>query len=188
MTQKDEKNVNLTLDSGLGKKNDPTLAAWTTYAMERALWRGDKFKKEFPNEPTYRRTMREEADCLHSLVTVLTGTKISTRSKDVDPSRLPVVDIDQAGCIEAFALLNRADNEIAQDYVTDRTANRDQIFPLLRRIRGPASATTDGIPVTTSFVLPELPPSTQFLYQGSQNYPAETLQAVFLPGVHIQCL
>ena len=110
------------------------------------------------------------------------------QKKDVDPSRLPVVDIDQAGCIEAFALLNRADNEIAQDYVTDRTANRDQIFPLLRRIRGPASATTDGIPVTTSFVLPELPPSTQFLYQGSQNYPAETLQAVFLPGVHIQCL
>jgi hypothetical protein len=43
-------------------------------------------------------------------------------------SLLSVVTIDQAGFIEPFALLNRADNEITQDYVTYRTANRDQIF------------------------------------------------------------
>jgi hypothetical protein len=37
------------------------------------------------------------------------------RRKDVDPSPLQVVTIDQAGFNEPFALLNRADNEIAQD-------------------------------------------------------------------------
>ena len=39
-----------------------------------------------------------------------------------------MVTIGQAGFIEPFALLNRADHEIAQDYVTHRTGNRDQIF------------------------------------------------------------
>jgi hypothetical protein len=130
VTQKDEKNINITLDSGLGaKKDDPALAAWTTYAMERALWRGDKFKKEFPNEPKYRRTMREETDCLHLMVTVLTEQKdFEKKKKDLDPALLQLIAIDQAGFIEPFALLNHADNEIAQDYVAYRAANRDKIF------------------------------------------------------------
>ena len=130
VTQKDEKNINITLDSGLGnKKDDPTLAAWTTYAMERALWHGDKFKKEFPNEPKYRRTMREEADSLHLMLTVMTEQKdFEKKKKDLDPALLQLVAIDQAGFIEPFALLNRADNEIVQDYAAYRTANRDQIF------------------------------------------------------------
>jgi hypothetical protein len=50
------------------------------------------------------------------------------KKKDVDPSLLQVVAIDQAGFIEPFALLNPADNEIGHDYVTYRTANRDKIF------------------------------------------------------------
>jgi hypothetical protein len=111
---------------------------WTTYAIERALWHGDKFKKEFPNEPKDRRTMREEADCLHWMVTVLTEDKdFEKKKKDVDPSRLQLVAIDQAGFIEAFALLNRADNEIAQDlrHLPHRQPRQD--FPLLRRVRGP---------------------------------------------------
>jgi hypothetical protein len=130
VTQKDEKNINITLDSGLGnKKDDPTLAAWTTYAMERALWHGDKFKKEFPNEPKYRRTMREEADSLHLMLTVMTEQKdFEKKKKDLDPALLQLVAIDQAGFIEPFALLNRADNEIVQDYAAYRTANRDKIF------------------------------------------------------------
>ena len=130
VTQKDEKNINITLDNSLGaKKDDPTLAAWTTYAMERALWHGDKFKQEFPNEPKYRRTLREEADCLHVMVTVLTGQKdFEKKKKDLDPSLVQVVAIDQGGFLEPFVLLNRADNEIAQDYVTYRAADRDKIF------------------------------------------------------------
>ncbi len=68
VTQKDEKNVTLTLDNSL--KGDLNMAAWLAYGAGRASWHGDKFKKEFPNEPNYRRTMREEADCLHLMVTV----------------------------------------------------------------------------------------------------------------------
>ena len=58
-------------------------------------------------------------------------------------------------------------------------------FPLLRRVRGPESITAGRVPVTTSF--PPNSRSTQFLYQVCQNYPAETLPAIFPPGVHVQC-
>jgi tetratricopeptide (TPR) repeat protein len=129
VSEKDQKNISITLDPGSGKKDDPTLAAWMAYGMERALWHGDKFKKEFPNEPSYRHTMREEADSLHLLVTVLSEQKnFEKRKKDVDPSLLQVLAIDRAGLIEPFALLNRADNETAQDYVAYRAANREKIY------------------------------------------------------------
>ena len=132
--------------------------------------------------------MREAADCLHWMVTVLTEDKDFEQKevkKDVDPSLLQLVAIDQAGFIEAFAPLNRADNEIAQDlrHLPHRQLRQD--LPLLRRVRGPESATTGRIPVTTSF--PASSQSTQFLYQACQNYPAETLPAIFPPGVQVQC-
>jgi tetratricopeptide (TPR) repeat protein len=128
VTQKDEKNVNITLDNGL-KKDDPNMTAWLTYAIGRASWRGDKFKKEFPNEPKYRRTMREEADSLHLMVTVLGEQKdFEKKKKDLDPALLQLVKIDQAGFIEPFALLNRVDGEIAQDYPAYRAANRDKVY------------------------------------------------------------
>ena len=123
---------------------------------------------------------------MHLMVTVLTRTKIlQPRSKDVDPSPLQVVTIDQAGFIEPFALLNRADNEIAQDYVTYRTANRDQIFRNFDEFVVPKAPQPAASQVATSF--PPNSQSTQFLYQACQNYPAETLQAIFPPGVHVQC-
>lgn len=97
--------------------------------MNRALWHGDKFKKEFPNEPKYRRTLREEADCLHVMVAVMTGQKdFEKHKKHLDPALLDLVRIDQAGFLEPFALLNRADNEIAQDYGPYRDAHLDVVY------------------------------------------------------------
>ena len=66
---------------------------------------------------------------MHFMVTVLGELKdFEQKKKDLDPSLLQVVTIDKAGFIEPFALLNRADNEIAQDYEAYRAANRDKIF------------------------------------------------------------
>jgi len=42
-----------------------------------------------------------------------------------------LVQIDQAGFIEPFTLLNRANNDIAQDYATYRAAQRDKIYRYL---------------------------------------------------------
>ncbi|MGP0019957.1 MAG: tetratricopeptide repeat protein [Candidatus Sulfotelmatobacter sp.] len=128
VTQKDEKNTNITLDSSL-KKDDPNGAAWLTYSLGRASWHGDKFKKEFPNEPKYRHTMREEADSLHLMVTVLLEQKDFEEKKGaLDSPILQLVKIDQAGFLDPFALLNRSDNEIVQDYAPYRDAHRDTLY------------------------------------------------------------
>ena len=125
----DDQHIKITLDPGSLKKHDPAGSAWLIYGMNRALWHGDKFKKEFPNEPKYRRTMREEADCLHRMVDVLIGRKdFEKHKKDLDPALLDLVQIDKAGFLEPFALLNRADNEIAQDYGPYRDAHLDVVY------------------------------------------------------------
>ncbi len=126
----DDKQTNINLDTSLSTKDgDLNLAAWIAYSMDCALWRREKFAKEFPNEPKYRRTMREEADSLHLMVTVLTEQKdFERKKKDLDPSLLQLIAIDHAGFLEPFALLNRGDDEIAQDYAAYRAANRDKIY------------------------------------------------------------
>src|SRR5260370_23011743 len=97
--------------------------------MPRGLGLPTKFAKEFPNKPKYRRTMREEADSLHLMVTVLTEQKdFERKKKDLDPSLFQCIAIDHAGFLEPFALLNRGDDEIAQDDATHRAANRDKIY------------------------------------------------------------
>jgi tetratricopeptide (TPR) repeat protein len=128
--RKDEGHTNITLDaSSFGKKDDPANSAWLMYGMNRALWQGDKFKKEFPNESKYRRTLREEADCLHLMVTVLKEQKgFEKKKKNLDPTLVQLVALDQAGLLEPFALLNRADGEIAQDYEPYRAAHRDTLY------------------------------------------------------------
>jgi hypothetical protein len=103
-----------------------------TYALGRASWRGDKFKKEFPNEPKYRHTMREEADSLHLMITVMKEQKdFEQKRAKLDPSLLQLIQIDEAGFLDPFALLNRADQEIVQDYVPYRAAHRDVIYRYL---------------------------------------------------------
>jgi hypothetical protein len=125
---KDDQHINITLDSGSLKKHDPTGSAWLMDAMNRALWHGDKFKKEFPNEPRYRRTMREEADCLRRMADVLIRRKdFEKHKKDLDPALLDLLQIDKAGFLEPCAL-NRADNEIAQDYGPYRDAHLDVVY------------------------------------------------------------
>ena len=111
------------------KDGDLNLAAWLAYSMNRALWRREKFAKEFPQEPKYRRTMREEVESLHLMVTVLTEQKdFEKTKKDLDPALVQLIAIDHAGFLEPFALLNRNDNEIAQDYSAYRAAHRDTIY------------------------------------------------------------
>jgi tetratricopeptide (TPR) repeat protein len=129
VTEKDEKNISITIDdSSLKKKNDPNGLAWMTYGMGRASWRGDRFKKEFPNEPKYRRTLKEESDSLGLMITVLKEQKdYRKKLKDLDPSLQDLIKIQEAGFLDPFVLLNRADNDIARDYEAYRAKNRDVI-------------------------------------------------------------
>jgi tetratricopeptide (TPR) repeat protein len=118
----------LTIDNST-QKDDPGLGAWIAYSGDRIEWQKEKFKQEFPSAPQYRHTMREEVDALHLMVTVLTEQKdFEQREKDFDPALIQLVKIDRAGFLEPFALLNRGDKEIAQDYAPYREEHRDTIY------------------------------------------------------------
>ena len=124
LTSSDAGKTNITLATS-DQKNDPASAAWLAYSLARTSWQWTKFKQEFPSEPKYRRTLREETDALHAI------TEVASRPENLpklDPSLAALVKIDQAGFIEPFALLNRVDKEIAQDYVGYRAAHRDILY------------------------------------------------------------
>ncbi len=125
---KDEKNTTITIDASTLGKNDPAESAWMMYAMARAGWHGEKFKKEFPNEPKYRRTMKEEVDSLDTMIAMIKGQKnYAKQFKKLEPSMQTLIKVQEAGLLEPFALLTRADDDIAQDYEPYRAAHRDNV-------------------------------------------------------------
>jgi hypothetical protein len=128
-TAKDEKNISITIDdSSFKNKNDPAGLGWVTYGLNRASWQANQFKKEFPNEPKYRRTLKEESDSLSIMITVLKEQKgYPKKLKDLDPSLQALIKIQEFGFLDPFVLLNRADSGIAQDYPAYRAANRENV-------------------------------------------------------------
>jgi tetratricopeptide (TPR) repeat protein len=137
VTVKDDKNVNLTLDSSLGN-NDPDAQAWMSYGLDRAAWHTETFEKEFPDVPRDRHTLQEEAHALNFMVTVLKETKdYRKKLPKLDPSLQAFIKIQEAGFTEPFVLFNRADAGIAQDYPAYRAANRDKIRRYLDEVMVP---------------------------------------------------
>jgi tetratricopeptide (TPR) repeat protein len=126
-TREKNGNSNITLDpSTLGKKNkEDGSSAWIMYGMARASWTEEKFRKEYPDEKTYRHSLREEADALR---TVLAGIdKKARQSKDLDPSLATLLKLDQKDELEAYILLVKSDEGIAQDYPWYLRKHRDQL-------------------------------------------------------------
>lgn len=125
VTSEDGKKININLDDPGSKKGDPNDLAWTAYALTRASWQGDKFKKEFPRESKYRQSLKEEAEALHAMASVVKEQKdFAAKEKQLDPSLADFLKVDAAGLTEPFALLNRANEGIVQDYPAYRAANR----------------------------------------------------------------
>jgi tetratricopeptide (TPR) repeat protein len=121
-----------TLDEHSLRAGNPETAAWNAYTATRHAWQKAKFKKEFPGEDTYRRSLKEEAEALDALVDVLAPDATSEKkAAKLDPSLLALVEIDRAGLLEPFVLLNRADREIARDYPAYRDGHRDKLFRYL---------------------------------------------------------
>jgi tetratricopeptide (TPR) repeat protein len=113
----------VTIDPSLHTE-DPMFKPWLAYTGRRLQWQKDRFRKEFPNEAKYRHTLMEEADALRLMVLALSQPDAVGQH---DPSLAELVKISHAGFIEPFALLNRADAEIVEDYPGYRTAHRDLV-------------------------------------------------------------
>jgi tetratricopeptide (TPR) repeat protein len=128
--QTDGKNATITLDPNMLSGDSAGTAAWIVYSGTRLSWQREKFKKEFPDETAYRRSLKEETEALDTMVTVIAeDAKSKKKAKNIDPALLALVQLDHAGFLEPFVLFNRADAGIARDYAPYRAAHRD----ILRR-------------------------------------------------------
>jgi tetratricopeptide (TPR) repeat protein len=124
----------ITLDPGsLSGKNDGS-AAWVAYGLIRAGWLpdktgklSDKFAKAYPGEKTYRHSLAEEMDALRLVIESL---KEQMKGKDFqkpEPSLANLLRLYDAGMLEPFILLTRADPGLEAENPTYRAANRDKL-------------------------------------------------------------
>lgn len=123
------------LDDHSLKEETPEVAGWNAYSSTRDAWKQAKFKKEFPAEPAYRHSLKEEAEALDAMVVVLAPDAASQKKAEkLDPSLLALIRLDHDGLLEPFVLLNRADPEIAKDYPAYRAAHRDKLYRYMDEI------------------------------------------------------
>lgn len=114
-TSSGEGKTNITIDpSMLGSKDGKS--AWLVYAITRANWKNEKFKKNYPSESSYRHSLAEEADALRMVLISLAEQMKGGEIKNLDPSLARLKALNDAGLLEAYILLARTDAGIAQDY------------------------------------------------------------------------
>lgn len=121
--EKGDAKINLDVNTLLGPKDDGSFA-WLTYGVTRSSWRKEKFAKTFPNEKTYRHTLAEEVDALRSVISIATSDK---RTKTLNASLATLKKLDEQGLLEAYILIARADEGIAQDHPAFLKTNRDKL-------------------------------------------------------------
>jgi tetratricopeptide (TPR) repeat protein len=116
------KNGNTTITLDGSKKNDPEMGLAMMYSMNSALWQGEKFKKNFPNEKQYRHSLAEETDNIKGMLTVARETKIP-ESKLSTSTKL-LMELEKNDMLECYILLDNPDNGVAQDYAAYRKDHR----------------------------------------------------------------
>ena len=124
ITAKNEKDSTITLDPNALKKDD-SAAAWMIYGIIRAQWKPSEFLKQYPNEKTYRHSLKEEAAAIRAALKTLNSNRV--KSDSIDPSLQVLKKLEQEGLLEAFILLAMPDEGIAKDFVAYRRTNTDNL-------------------------------------------------------------
>ena len=125
VTFKDNGDAEIRMDPTALGQEDGTFA-WMGYGPARIAWRKEKFARTFPKETAYRHSLAEEVDALRSVISVAAGDK---RTKTLNPSLARLKKLNDEGLLEAYLLMARADQGIAQDHRAYLATNR----ALLRR-------------------------------------------------------
>jgi tetratricopeptide (TPR) repeat protein len=121
--EKGDAKINLDAGALLGGKDDGSFA-WISYGVARSRWRKEKFAKTYPSEKVYRHTLAEEVDALRSVISTATSDK---RTKTLSPSLAKLKKLDESGLLEAYILLARPDEGIAQDHPDFLKQNREKL-------------------------------------------------------------
>lgn len=125
VTFKDNGDAEIKMDPAALGQDDGTFA-WIGYGTARIAWRKEKFAKTFPQETAYRHSLAEEADALRKVLSIATTDQ---RTKTLNPSLAKLKKLNDEGLLEAYLLMGRADQGIAQDHRAYLATNR----ALLRR-------------------------------------------------------
>ncbi|HEX8771972.1 MAG TPA: tetratricopeptide repeat protein [Pyrinomonadaceae bacterium] len=122
----EEADTNFVIDPQALKSEDGSMN-WTLYKKERAGWNEKRFAREFPKEKVYRHSLLEEALALRAVAEAASKDLKTGKVKALDPALTTLVKLNEDGLLEAYILLARADEGIAQDYEAYRAANRDKL-------------------------------------------------------------
>jgi tetratricopeptide (TPR) repeat protein len=123
-------NVDITVDPSKPGKDDAE-AAWMAYSLTRALWRSQKFAKEFHQEKKYRHTLKEEADALSMAANAFDKSHSSDTGNDPDPALALLSELKGKGLLEPYILFFHRDEGIVQDYPAYKAANREKLVRFL---------------------------------------------------------
>lgn len=127
VTQKDN-GTTITLDAdmfgGKDDKKNGAAAAWMVYGIIRASWKTE-FAKHYPNEKSYRHSLKEEAAALRGALDAVQNQK--TDPKNEDASLKVLRKLNKEGLLEAFILLALPDDGIASDFAAYRKTNADEL-------------------------------------------------------------
>lgn len=126
--KKGEKETTISLDPNMLKKDDKSgsTAAWLTYTLVRANWATSEFLKQYPNEKTYRHSLKEEAAALRAALKTLDEQK-KVKPENIEPSLRIIRKLDKEGLLEAFILLALPDEGIASDFKAYRTTHIEDL-------------------------------------------------------------
>jgi tetratricopeptide (TPR) repeat protein len=110
-----------TLNSSDGSSN------WLMYDLTRIAWSKGDFFKNYPDEKTYRHSLKEEVTALRLVAEAAAKDLNSGKVKKLELSLEMLVKLNETGLLEAYVLFARPDQGIARDYPAYRAANRDKL-------------------------------------------------------------
>jgi tetratricopeptide (TPR) repeat protein len=129
---KNPKGITISVDpESLDDKKHPGGAAWMGYSMDRAHYRNDQFKKDFPDAKEYRHTLKEEEHALSMVATI--SKELKTKPDKLDESLRNLVQLNDAGMLDCWILIDGADDGIAKDYNAYRKGHRQLLHDYLSK-------------------------------------------------------
>jgi len=134
--------LNLTPESVKAASTSPALDPadpWSAYTVSRFNWiRQDRFHDAYPAEPAYRHSLREESAALSAVADAALAAQAAGKMPQPDPSLVALVKLKQAGLLEAFILITRADEDIAGEFTAYQEQHRDKLRQFLGEFVVPA--------------------------------------------------
>jgi len=125
-------NITINIDAAAtDDKKHPGGSAWMMYSLIRASYRGDTFKKNFPNEKEYRHTLKEEDAALSLVADSVKQQKI--KPGKLDESLRTLIELNDAGMLDCWILISGADNGLARDYDAYRKEHRELLHKYVEK-------------------------------------------------------